>query len=62
MRDYSDENHLLSQSEIVRKINNIYGMICERKSIGSNIDSLIDFGYDIIKTNSGSYLASREFE
>ena len=62
LRDYSDENHLLSQSEIVRKINNIYGMICERKSIGANIDSLIDFGYDIIKTNSGSYLASREFE
>ena len=62
LRDYSDENHLLSQNDIVIKINNIYGMTCERKSIANNIDSLIDFGYDIIKTNAGSYLASREFE
>lgn len=62
LRDYSDENHLLSQNDIVIKINNIYGMTCERKSIATNIDSLIDFGYDIVKTNAGSYLASREFE
>lgn len=62
LRDYSDENHLLSQNDIVAKINNLYGMVCERKSIGTNIDSLIDFGYDIVKTNTGSYLASREFE
>ena len=62
LRDYSDENHLLSQNDIVIKINNIYGMTCERKSIATNIDSLIDFGYDIVKTNKGAYLASREFE
>lgn len=53
---------LISQNDIVIKINNIYGMTCERKSIATNIDSLIDFGYDIVKTNAGSYLASREFE
>ncbi len=52
LKDYSDENHLLSQNDIVNKINNIYGMTCERKSIAANIDSLIDFGYDIVKTNS----------
>lgn len=62
LKDYSDENHLLSQNDIVIKINNIYGMTCERKSIATNIDSLIDFGYDIVKTNSGSCLASRELE
>ena len=62
LRDYSDENHLLSQNDIVIKINNIYGMTCERKSIATNIDSLIDFGYDIVKTNKGAYLTSREFE
>lgn len=62
LRDYSDENHLLSQNDIGAKIRNLYGMICERKSIGTNIDSLIDFGYDIVKTNAGSYLANREFE
>lgn len=62
LKDYSDDQHLLSQQEIVKKIYNIYGMECERKSIGTNIDSLIDFGYNIIKTNAGSFLASREFE
>ena len=62
LKDYSDENHLLSQTEIAKKIYNIYGMECERKSIGANIDSLIDFGYDVIKTNSGCYLAGRDFE
>lgn len=62
LKDYSDEQHLLSQQEIGKKIYNIYGMECERKSIGTNIDSLIDFGYDIVKTKAGSFLASREFE
>lgn len=62
LKDYSDEKHLLSQNEIAKKIYNLYDMECERKSIGANIDSLIDFGYDIVKTNSGCFLASREFE
>lgn len=62
LRDYSDENHLLSQNEIAKKLYSIYGMECERKSIGANIDSLIDFGFDITKTQAGCYLCSREFE
>lgn len=62
LRDYSDEQHLLSQNDIADKIYSVYGMTCERKSISTNIDSLIDIGYDIVKTNAGSYLASREFE
>lgn len=62
LKDYSDEKHLLSQNEIAKKIYNLYGMECERKSIGTNIDSLIDFGYDIVKNSSGCFLASREFE
>jgi len=63
LQEYSDENHLLKQQEIADKIENIYGLKCERKSIANNIDSLIDFGYDIIKTTkNGCYLASRDFE
>ncbi len=62
LKDYSDENHLLTQSDIAKKIYNIYGMGCERKSIGANIESLIDFGYDIIKLKNGCFLGSREFE
>ena len=62
LRDYSDENHLLCQNEIAKKLYSIYGMECERKSIGANIDSLIDLGFDIIKTQAGCYLCGREFE
>lgn len=62
LKQYSDENHLLTQKDIIDRIYSDYGMECERKSIGSNIDSLIDFGYDIIKQKNGCYLASRDFE
>ncbi len=63
LKEYSDETHPLTHTDIINKIQNIYGMTCERKSIGRNIDYLIDFGYEIVKQgNSGSYLLSRDFE
>ena len=51
LREYSDENHPLTQAQIISKIVNNYGLELERKSIGANIESLIDFGFDIIKTD-----------
>lgn len=62
LQEYSDEKHLLTQQDIVKKLYSIYGLECERKSIGASLDSLEDFGYDIIKTNKGCYLGAREFE
>lgn len=62
LKEYSDENHPLTQAQIITKIENNYGMVLERKSIGANIESLTDFGYDIIKTDKGCYLGQREFE
>ena len=63
LKDYSDENHLLSQAEIVKKLHLIYGMECERKSVGANIDNLIDFGFDIIKIpHKGCYIGERILE
>lgn len=62
LKEYSDENHLLSQTEIAKKIHSIYGMEVERKSIGANIESLIEMKYDIIKSQNGCYLGEREFE
>ncbi len=63
LKEYSDEDHPLTQVEIIEKLNNIYSMPCERKTISRNIDYLIDFGYEIIKKgNSGCYLLSRDFE
>lgn len=62
LKEYSDEQHPLTQAEIIKKLNNDYGLELERKSVASTIDSLTDFGYDIIKTKSGCYLGEREFE
>ncbi len=62
LQDYSDENHLLTHNDIIRYLKNNYGMECERKSVASSIDSLIDLDYDIIKSSNGCYLCSRNFE
>lgn len=63
LKNYSDENNPLTHADIVKKLYNIYNVDCERKSIGMSIDSLIDFGYDIIKLERGGcYLGEREFE
>ena len=62
LREYSDENHPLTQAQILKKIEQNYGLELERKSISTNIDSLIDFGFDIIKMDKGCYLGQREFE
>jgi len=63
LKQHSDENHPLTQRDIVKKLKAIYAVETERKSIGKTIDSLIDFGYDIVKLEKGGcYLARREFE
>lgn len=63
LKEYSDENHPLMQEEISRLIYSIYGMESERKAIGANIQSLIDYGYDIRQIKGkGVYLGEREFE
>ena len=62
LRKYSNEEHPLTQDDILNKIYSLYGMECERKSIGANVDLLIDLGYDIIKLKKGCYLGQREIE
>lgn len=62
LKEYSDEQHPLTQTQIIKHIENEYGLELERKSVSSNIDSLIDFGIDIVKTSNGCYIAGREFE
>lgn len=62
---YSDEEHVLNSSEIVSKLDSIYGIQCERKSLYNDIDVLISYGVDIIKTHtprSGFFVGARRFE
>lgn len=47
LKRYSDEDHRLSQKDILDILENEYDMIAERKSIKRNLMDLIDFGYNL---------------
>lgn len=47
LRRYTDAEHRLSQKDIVEILKTEYDMVADRKSIKRNIQSLIEFGYDI---------------
>ena len=47
LRRYSDEEHRLSQKDVVDILRREYDMIVERKSIRRNILSLREYGYEI---------------
>ena len=63
LKKRSDYDHPLTQNDIATYLEKDYGIVIERKSIGRNIELLIQAGYDIqTKERKGVYLASREFE
>ena len=61
LRVYSDENHSLTQQDIIRLLEKNYGMECDRRSVKSNVQSLKEMGYDI-SMDKGYRLLSREFD
>ena len=61
LREYTDENHSLTQQEIIKLLEQNYGMECDRRSVKNNIMSLKEMGYDI-STEGGNRLLSREFD
>ena len=65
LEECTDEAHPMTTAEMIRRLD-AEGISCERKTIYSDIASLIDFGYDIIQVSNrrggGYYLASRDFE
>lgn len=62
LKKYSDEKHPLTQEKIINIIKKENGIDLERKSIGRNINTLIDLDYSIEHTHDGYYLSEREFE
>ena len=66
LRKYSDENHRLSQKDIVDILENEYEMKADRKSVRRNIMNLMDAGYEIeysesirmvpVKDKAGKYI------
>ena len=61
LRQYSDEEHSLTQQEIIKLLNQNYGMECDRRSVKNNVLSLKEMGYDIAM-DKGYRLLSREFD
>ncbi len=61
LRVYTDENHALTQQEIIRLLDQNYGMECDRRSVKNNVLSLKEMGYDI-SMEKGYRLLSREFD
>ena len=62
LEQYSDEDHHLTQQEIIRHLRVQYGMECDRRSVKNNIDSLKELGFDIVTNNKGAFLAGRKFD
>ena len=60
----SDEEHLLSATDIIRYLKEDYDIECERKTIYDSIDCLIEYGYEIIKSQSprGYFMVPYHFE
>lgn len=64
LKKYSDENHPLTATEICEKLLS-NGVTAERKAIYDDMNQLIDYGFDVIKTHTpkaGFFLGAREFE
>ena len=56
----TDERHPMTQTELTSVIAS--AMPCDRKTVGRNINALIDMGYPIVKTRAGCYLSGRKFD
>lgn len=61
LKEYSDEEHKLTQQEIIRLLKKNYDMDCDRRSVKNNVLCLKELGYEISMEN-GYYLMEREFE
>lgn len=62
LKEHSDSDHVLTQAQIIQRLDSDYGLKCERHAIKNNILALKSFGYGIADTGKGYYLAERIFE
>ena len=65
LKENSDEKHPMTTAELIKRLEGV-SISCERRTIYSDIDVLVSFGYDIIKVpnrqGGGYYLGERDFE
>ncbi len=60
LKRYSDENHTLSQKQIMDILEREYNTKVERKTIKRNLMNLIDFGYNIDYTETVKYKKNKD--
>lgn len=63
LKEYTDDKHFLTQKQIKDKLETLYGIDCDRKTVAEKLEALGVAGYDIVKNSGGGcYLGTREFE
>lgn len=63
LKEYTDEDHLLTYEMIISKLYSLYGIEIERKTVARDISILENHGFDIQKKgNRGLFLGFRDFE
>lgn len=65
LKEYSDEDNILQMKDIITKMNMIYDLKPDRRTIYSAIALLIELGYDVSlyeENGIGYYLRNRDFE
>ena len=59
---HSDYEHPMTQEDIIRRLEDDYGIEMARKAVGKNIADLRDAGIEIGSRRAGCYIEHREFE
>ena len=65
LKEYSDAEHILPMREIIAKMQSLYGIKIDRRTVYGAVALLIEIGYDISiyeDNGVGYYLRSRELE
>ena len=65
LRNYTDENHSLTQQEIIKLLEKDYGTVCDRRSVKNNVLLLKEFGESHgveISMEDGYRMIFREFD
>ncbi|NBK97899.1 MAG: WYL domain-containing protein [Erysipelotrichia bacterium] len=65
LKNVSDEDHILSNSQIIQLLKTKYDIEVSQRTIINNVEALIQFGIDIstyLDNRKGYYLIDREFE
>ena len=61
LREFSDENHAITQQEILKRLKNDYSVVCDRRTVKAYVDEWTELGWDIVY-DGGYKLITREFD